>query len=38
LIAIVVDGLSTNGDANGAVEAQVREEVLALCAKFPIYG
>jgi glycine hydroxymethyltransferase len=38
LIAIVVDGLSTNGEANGAVEAQVREEVLALCAKFPIYG
>jgi glycine hydroxymethyltransferase len=38
LIAIVVDGLSANGEANGAVEAPVREEVLALCAKFPIYG
>ena len=38
LIAIVVDGLSANGEANGAVEAKVREEVLALCAKFPIYG
>jgi glycine hydroxymethyltransferase len=36
LIAEVVDGLS-RGD-NGAVEARVREEVLDLTARFPIYG
>jgi glycine hydroxymethyltransferase len=39
LIAEVVDGLATNGPAgNGEVEAKVREEVLALTARFPIYN
>lgn len=35
----VIDGLAANGeDNNGAVEAQVKEKVLELTAKFPIYG
>jgi glycine hydroxymethyltransferase len=39
LIARVVDGLSANGDGgNGAVEADVKREVLDLTARFPIYG
>ncbi|WP_265500412.1 serine hydroxymethyltransferase [Paracoccus beibuensis] len=34
----VVDGLAANGeDGNGAVEAQVREQVSALCERFPLY-
>ncbi|NVO24181.1 serine hydroxymethyltransferase [Donghicola sp. C2-DW-16] len=34
----VVDGLAANGeDDNDAVEAKVREEVAALCARFPLY-
>ena len=34
----VVDGLSANGeDGNGAVEAKVKAEVAALCARFPLY-
>ena len=34
----VVDGLAANGeDGNAAVEAKVRAEVEALCARFPIY-
>ncbi|MEO9517965.1 MAG: serine hydroxymethyltransferase [Paracoccaceae bacterium] len=34
----VVDGLATNGeDANAAVEAEVKAEVAALCAQFPLY-
>lgn len=38
LIAKVLDGLAANGvDGNGAVETGVREEVEALCARFPIY-
>ncbi len=37
-IVEVVDGLAANGeDGNGAVEAKVRDEVKALCDKFPIY-
>lgn len=37
-IVRVVDGLAINGEAgNGAVEAAVRAEVEALCARFPIY-
>jgi len=37
-IGEVVDGLAANGeDGNGAVEAKVREQVLALTARFPIY-
>jgi len=38
LIAEVVTGLGANPDANAAVESKVREEVLALCARFPIYS
>jgi glycine hydroxymethyltransferase len=38
LIAEVVDGLAVDADHNGSVESKVREEVLALCARFPIYG
>jgi glycine hydroxymethyltransferase len=38
LIAEVVGGLGTNPDDNAAVESKVREEVLALCARFPIYS
>ncbi len=39
LIVEVVDGLAENGeDGNGAVEARVRGEVEALCARFPIYS
>src|SRR5690554_955222 len=35
----VIDGLAANGgDNNGAVEAQVKEKVLELTARFPIYG
>lgn len=34
----VVDGLAANGeDGNGEVEAKVKAEVAALCARFPIY-
>ena len=38
LIAEVVSGLGANPDDNTAVESKVREEVLALCARFPIYS
>jgi glycine hydroxymethyltransferase len=38
LIGDVVTGLAANPDGNAAVEAKVREEVLALCARFPIYS
>ncbi len=39
LIGEVVDGLAANGvDGNGAVEAKVRQDVLALTARFPIYN
>ena len=37
LIAEVVDGLAKGGD-NSAVEAKVREEVLTLTRRFPIYN
>src|SRR5579863_425888 len=37
LIADVLDGLQAHGTENAAVEATVREKVLALCARFPIY-
>ncbi len=37
-IVQVVDGLAAHGeDGNGAVEAKVKAEVSALCARFPIY-
>jgi glycine hydroxymethyltransferase len=39
LIGEVLDGLSHSNDgANAAVEQAVGTRVLALCAKFPIYG
>ena len=39
LIGEVVNGLAANGaDGNAVVEAKVREEVLALTARFPIYN
>ena len=37
LIIRVLDGLAANREDNSAVEAQVREEVKALCRRFPIY-
>ena len=37
LIAEVLDGLVSNPDDNSAVEASVREKVLALCGRFPVY-
>ncbi|MEM9139924.1 MAG: serine hydroxymethyltransferase [Pseudomonadota bacterium] len=38
LITEVLDGLAANGaDGNGAVEAQVKAKVTALCDRFPIY-
>jgi glycine hydroxymethyltransferase len=38
LIAKVVDGLAANGADNAAVEGKVREEVLDLTGRFPIYS
>jgi len=39
LITEVLDGLAKNGeDGNAAVEAGVRERVVELCRRFPIYG
>ena len=38
LIVEVLDGLAANGeDGNAEVEARVREQAVALCAKFPLY-
>jgi glycine hydroxymethyltransferase len=38
MIGEVVDGLAANGpDSNGAVEAKVKQDVLALTGRFPIY-
>ena len=37
LIADVLDGLVANPDDNGAVESAAHEQVLSLCARFPIY-
>ena len=37
LIGDVLDGLAANRDDNSAMEQQVRAQVSALCAKFPIY-
>ncbi len=37
LISQVLDGLAANGEDNTAVEAVVREEVRALCRRFPVY-
>ncbi|WP_425062829.1 serine hydroxymethyltransferase [Pyruvatibacter mobilis] len=38
LITEVLDGLVANPDDNSDVEASVKERVLELCARFPIYG
>jgi glycine hydroxymethyltransferase len=39
MVADVLDGLRKNGETgDGQVEANVRERVRALCARFPIYG
>ncbi len=38
LIATVVDTLAGDGEGDPAVEARVRDEVLDLTARFPIYG
>ncbi len=38
LIAEVVDGVARNGDDNTAVEKSVRDEVLELTSRFPIYS
>jgi glycine hydroxymethyltransferase len=38
LIAEVVDGVARHGDDNSAVESEVRQKVLDLTARFPIYG
>jgi glycine hydroxymethyltransferase len=37
LITRVLDGLAVDRDDNSAVEREVRQEVSALCARFPIY-
>jgi glycine hydroxymethyltransferase len=37
MITRVLDGLVVNPDDNGAKEAELREEVRALCDRFPIY-
>jgi glycine hydroxymethyltransferase len=37
LIGEVLDGLVAHGEANGAVEAKVRNKVLELCRSHPIY-
>ena len=36
-IGDVLDGLAANPDDNSAVEGQIRQQVEALCAKFPVY-
>jgi glycine hydroxymethyltransferase len=39
MIARVADGVQKNGEAgDGQIEAQVREQAIALCQRFPIYG
>jgi glycine hydroxymethyltransferase len=38
MICKVLDGLAKNPNGNGAAEAEVREEALQLCRKFPIYN
>ncbi len=39
MIASVVDGISKNGEAgDGQIEARVKEQAIALCHRFPIYG
>ncbi len=38
MIVEVLDGLAANPDGNGEVEARVRDRVVELCSRFPIYG
>src|SRR5687767_7821696 len=38
MIVRVLDGLAANRADNGKIEHEVREEVRALCKRFPIYG
>jgi glycine hydroxymethyltransferase len=38
MIGEVVHGLSENAEGDASVEKRVAEEVIALCARFPIYG
>ena len=39
MVADVLEGLSANGEeGNGAIEAEVKERVRDLCARFPIYS
>jgi glycine hydroxymethyltransferase len=39
MIAEVLDGLAAHGeDGNGAIEAKVRQQAIALCERFPIYA
>jgi glycine hydroxymethyltransferase len=39
MIAEVVNGIQKNGDqGDGQIEARVKEEAIALCRRFPIYG
>jgi glycine hydroxymethyltransferase len=38
LIADVLDGLAAHPDDNGAAEAAAREQVAALCRRFPVYA
>ncbi len=37
LMGDVLDALSVNKDGDSAVETRVRDEVIALCERFPIY-
>lgn len=38
MITTVIDGLAANPEDNSVAEAKVRELVLDLCGRFPIYG
>lgn len=38
MITTVIDGLAANPEDNSVVEAKVRDQVMALCDRFPIYG
>ena len=37
MMAEVLDALAENRDGNAAVEGKIREEVIAMCKRFPIY-
>ena len=38
LITKVIEGLSKNSDNNSKIESEVKNEVIDLCSKFPIYN